>query len=146
VAPPDETWDALFEALVRLRDRWPAQEWSYDRRMKCVVSSIPKAKVAAAEAAIADAFPLSWTAAALAAAPDGPRATAEACGGLRASQKIYWGGATLGAFGLWWPWGDGNTISLRVGLHDVDLPKERYPQLRDVFGIPQATAPGGEPA
>ena len=31
--------------------------------------------------------------------------------------------------------------TLRVGLHDVDLPKERYPKLRDLFGIPQAAAP-----
>jgi hypothetical protein len=45
-------------------------------------------------------------------------------------------------FGLWWPWGDGSTVSLRIGLHDVDLPKQRYPRLRDVFGIPQAPPAG----
>ena len=63
--------------------------------------------------------------------------------GLRASQKIYWGNdATApGAFGLWWPWGDGTTISLRIGLHHLDEPKQRYPRLRDVFGIPQAPGP-----
>jgi hypothetical protein len=32
-------------------------------------------------------------------------------------------------------------VSLRIGLHDLDLPKERYPRLRDIFGIPQATGP-----
>ena len=70
------------------------------------------------------------------------RTLAESCGGLRASQLMFWGGADgPGAFGLWWPWGDGTTVSLRIGLHDVDVPKQRYPRLRDVFGIPQAPVP-----
>jgi hypothetical protein len=73
------------------------------------------------------------------------RKLAEGCGGVRASQQLLWGGApgASGAFGLWWPWADGKTVSLRIGLHDVDLPKERYPRLRDIFGIPQS--PGQAP-
>jgi len=43
---------------------------------------------------------------------------------------------------LWWPWGDGTTVTLRIGLHGLDQPKVRYPRLRDVFGIPQAPNPG----
>ena len=84
--------------------------------------------------AILGSFPLNQ--------PD-KRALVEKCGGLRAAQQIFWGGGddAAGPFGLWWPWGDGTTVSLRIGLHDVDVPKERYPRLRDVFGIPQA--PGG---
>ena len=71
------------------------------------------------------------------------RALAETCGGLRASQELLWGGGGegAGAFGLWWPWGDGTTVTLRIGLHDIDQPKVRYPRLRDVFGIPQAPGP-----
>ena len=77
----------------------------------------------------------------LAGAPEGVKALVEKCGGLRAAQLLFWGGPddAAGVFGLWWPWGDGTTVSLRIGLHDVDLPKERYPKLRDIFGIPQTT-------
>jgi hypothetical protein len=142
------SWDVVFEGLVQLRDHWPApvSTWNYDRRLKCVASSISLPVAPAAEAAIALAMPLFWNGESLASAPTSARSTAEACGGLRASQRMYWGpdglGEGCGAFGLWWPWADGVTISLRIGLHDVDIPKERYPRLRDVFGIPQAAAAG----
>jgi hypothetical protein len=145
--PEDEAnqaWEAVFGGLIRLRDRWPAPDWTYDRRLRCVASSIPLAEELAARAAIAEALPVTFSAASLAEAPDGVRALADGCGGLRAAQQLLWGGdvAGPGAFGLWWPWGDGTTVTLRVGLHHVDLPKVRYPRLRDVFGIRQAPAPG----
>jgi len=139
----DEAWETVFATLTRLRASWPSQDWSYDRRLKCVASSIPLAREADARAAMAEALPLSFSVETLAGAGEGQRALVEKCGGLRATQLLFWGGAddAAGAFGLWWPWGDGTTVSLRIGLHDVDIPKERYPRLRDVFGIPQA--PGG---
>jgi hypothetical protein len=139
---PVDPWGALFAALEGLRSRWPAQDWMYDRRLKCVASSFPLAREGEARAAMLEALPTSWSADSLPTAPPGVQGLIEKCGGLRASQLLFWGGAAdgPGAFGLWWPWGDGTTVSLRIGLHDVDLPKERYPRLRDVFGIPQAPA------
>jgi hypothetical protein len=139
-----ESWDALFGSLEDLRQRWPIQDWTYDRRLKCVASSIPLTREADARAAMSVVLPLSWSVETLASAPEGARTLVEKCGGLRAAQLLFWGGAPgePGAFGLWWPWGDGTTVSLRVGLHDIDLPKERYPRLRDIFGIPQAPSPG----
>lgn len=143
MATPDQVWEELFQALDRLRGRWPAGDWTYDRRLKCVSSSIPLAQQEAARAAMTEVLPTSYSAQTLASAPEGVRSLAEKCGGVRSSQLLFWGGgdAAPGAFGLWWPWGDGTTVSLRIGLHDVDLPKERYPRLRDVFGIPQAATP-----
>jgi hypothetical protein len=145
MATVDEQWQVLFQALERLKSKWPSQEWSYDRRLKCVASSIPMTQEPAARAAIGEVLPTSWTAQTLATAPDDVRKLAEGCGGVRSSQLLFWGGAAgaPGAFGLWWPWGDGTTVSLRIGLHDLDQPKERYPRLRDIFGIPQA--PGSAP-
>ena len=140
---PDEAWDSIFGALERLRDCWPSSDWSYDRRLKCVASSIPLSGEADARAAFANALPGAWSTATLPSAPAGVQALSETCGGLRAAQLLLWGGDAdgPGAFGLWWPWGDGTTVTLRIGLHGVDLPKQRYPRLRDVFGIPQAPAP-----
>ena len=144
MANPNEAWESIFAALDRLKAQWPAQDWNYDRRLKCVASSIPLAREADARAAMAEVLPRSFSVDTIASAADGVRALVEKCGGLRASQLLFWGGGddAPGAFGLWWPWGDGTTVSLRIGLHDVDIPKERYPRLRDVFGIPQAP-PGG---
>ena len=136
-------WEGVFAGLERLKVRWPSPDWSYDRRLKCVSSSIPLAREAEARSAIAEALPASFSVDTLPSAGEGVRGLVEKCGGLRATQLVFWGGgdSAPGAFGLWWPWGDGTTVSLRIGLHDVDAPKERYPRLRDVFGIPQA--PGG---
>jgi len=142
----DDQWQELFAALERLKGKWPSQDWSYDRRLRCVASSIPMNLEPAARAAMTEVLPTSFSAQTLASAPEGVRKLAEGCGGVRSSQLLFWGGepGEPGAFGLWWPWGDGTTVSLRIGLHDLDQPKERYPKLRDVFGIPQATgaAPG----
>ena len=136
-----DQWQELFEAIERLKAKWPAPAWTYDRRLKCVASSIPISLETDARAAMAEVLPKSWGADTLASAPEAVRKLAEGCGGVRAAQLLFWGGGDSGpgAFGLWWPWGDGTTVSLRIGLHDVDLPKERYPRLRDIFGIPQAT-------
>src|SRR5262245_28120000 len=135
-----DAWDPIFAALEGLKARWPSPDWTYDRRLKCVASSIPLAREAAARAARADALPAWFSEETLATAGEGVRALVDRCGGLRAAQLVCWSGgeAAPGAFGLWWPWGDGATVSLRIGLHDVDVPKQRYPRLRDVFGIPQA--------
>jgi hypothetical protein len=145
----EEVWQEVFAGLERLRGRWPSPDWIYDRRLKCVASSVPlnnQAILTEARAAIAEVLPTSWSAATLGEAPEEVRALADRCGGLRSSQLLFWAGAqdgpgSPGPFGLWWPWGDGTTVSLRVGLHDVDAPKERYPRLRDIFGIPQAPGP-----
>src|SRR3954471_20881327 len=132
MAISDERWAALFEGLERLRAAWPVGDWTYDRRVKCVVSSFPKAIEAEVRSTMEGVLPAWFNAETLASAPDPVRALASACGGLRSSQLLLWGGApdAPGAFGLWWPWGDGTTVSVRIGLHDVDNPKERYPRLR----------------
>jgi hypothetical protein len=142
MSTPDEDWSAVFTSLEQLRDRWPDNNWSYDRRLKCVASSIPLTREADARAAIADVLTQSWSATTLETAPEPVKALAQSCGGLRASQLLFWGGAADGAgpFGLWWPWGDGTNVSLRIGLHGVDSGKVRYPRLRDIFGIPNAPA------
>jgi hypothetical protein len=143
VANPDDQWDDLFQGLAQVRERWPSRDWSYDRRFKCVATTVALSAEAAILPILGAVLTASWTGDSVDGAPDDVRAVAEACGGLRSSQRIYWSGGALapGAFGLWWPWGDGTQVSLRIGLHDVDLPKQRYPRLRDVFGIAQAPGP-----
>jgi len=139
----EDAWEELVRALRRLQERWPSPDWVYDHRLSCVTSSFPLSAESAARTIIAEITPTSWSASTLAEAPPDVRALAERCGGLRASQVLFWGGrpGALGAFGLWWPWADGKTISLRIGLHDVDTPEQRYPGLRGIFGIPEPAAP-----
>jgi len=119
----EDAWEVLFERLAALLTSWPARTWTYDRRLKCVTCALTKADEAKDMAAVAAVLPASWTASTLDDAPAEVREAVGACGGLRAGQSVSWGvGVTPdgtegpAAFGLWWPWGDEITISLRIGL------------------------------
>src|SRR5262245_60950982 len=120
-------WDELWSGLQQLKEKWPGTDWSYDHRLKCVTSVIESAQATGARALLGEVMPTEWNGASIKTAPDGVRAIADKSGGLRGGQLLLWNGgpATPGAFGLWWPWGDGSSVSLRIGLHDLDLPKER---------------------
>ncbi len=61
--------------------------------------------------------------------------SAEATGGVRTDQRVFTGdnsGRLLG-YGLWWPWGDEITISLRIGLGGYVLDPDMA-RLRETFG------------
>jgi hypothetical protein len=71
-------------------------------------------------------------------APDEIRTLAARFGGVRPGQLLFTGevvGGRMHLFALWWPWGDGATISLRVGVANCDRPTELYPQVRALFKI-----------
>ena len=39
-----------------------------------------------------------------------------------------------GLFGLWWPWGGGDKITLRIGILDISGTAEPLPRIRALFG------------
>ena len=132
-----EQWRPLFDALTKLRTDWPTRGWSWDGRLNCVTSSFSTEFETKARSNAAAALPQEWTSSTLAKAPPHIRDLAERHGGLRSGQLLLLGGPFGGilAFGLWWPWGDAVTISLRVGLADLDIAREPYPRFRDYFGV-----------
>jgi hypothetical protein len=127
----------MLDALKRMRAAWPSRGWSWDSRLNCITSSFSTDFEAKARGAIAEALQQRFTAANLATAPRPVREVVERSGGLRSSQVAFAGGNPPGllVFGLWWPWNDQATISLRVGLCDVDLAQEPYPSFREIFGV-----------
>src|SRR5262249_37630909 len=130
-------WQSLSVNLKKLRTTWPMGGWSWDTRMGCVTSSFSTQYEAEARASAAQGLPLEWTQVTLAKAPARLRDLAERTGGVRSGQLVLTGGPLDGmfAYGLWWPWGNGHTISLRIGLADIEPEREPYPQFRDLFGV-----------
>ncbi len=123
----------IFDALAQLRADWPKRGWSWDSRLNCVASSFDSVMVEQAQAATAKAFPTVWADRTMAEAPPRIREVGERSGGVRAGQLIYARTPIIGVvpYGLWWPWGNGSTISLRVGLEaDADY----NAKLCEVFG------------
>ena len=131
-----DPWQGLLDALSRLRAKWPRRGWSWDTRLNCVTSSFSTDIEAEARAIAREALSVEWTSTTLGTAPPRIRDLAERSGGLRSGQALLSAGPVAGvlAYGLWWPWGDGVTVSLRVGL-DIPIMQEPYPRFRDVFGV-----------
>jgi hypothetical protein len=133
-ASPSST-EALFQRLARFRAAWPKGGWSWDGRLGCVASSFVVELSNEAQLALREVFATQWNAKNLAGAPQALRDVAEATGGVRAEQILYASepGGRLLAYGLWWPWGDDVTISMRVGLggYVSDADAARF---RELFG------------
>jgi hypothetical protein len=135
---PNAPNEQLFAALRRVRASWPARGWSWDSRMVCVTSSFSTEFETKARAAIAEALTVEWTSSSIGRAPPLLRDYVDRYGGLRHGQVLFSSGNTAGslsAFGLWWPWGDGGTISMRIGFPDVDPARDAYVRVRDIFGV-----------
>jgi hypothetical protein len=123
--------------MKELRASWPSRGWSWDPRLSCVTSSFDAEFDARARTAAAIALAAEWTSTTIQRAPPPLRDLAERTGGLRAGQMIF-ASAGVGAafaYGLWWPWGDGMTTSLRIGLGGGGVSQESFQRLRDVFGV-----------
>lgn len=110
--------DKLFKTLQRLRAAWPKQGWSWDYRFNCAASSFHVDLTEEAEQALVSVFAETYDHRTLSKAPDFIRELSEEVGGIRSDQRIYTTrtGGRLSPYGLWWPWGDEITISMRVGL------------------------------
>ena len=124
----------LFEALTRLRTSWPKRGWSWDNRFNTVASTFGVDLVAEARASLAHALPNAWTDKTLATAPVVMQEIAKRTGGVRAVQAIF-GGEGVGRvqpYGLWWPWEEGRTISMRIGLDNAS--QDHIAQMCSIFG------------
>jgi len=130
-----------LEFLARLRAAWPDPGWTWDGRLGCVTSSFASALGSSVRAALAAATLAEWTGDTLPAAPDAVVALADRCGGMRPGQLLLTGEMRDGLlpFALWWPWGDGSKVSVRLGVATLDGEPERgrdiTPRLRALFGV-----------
>ena len=125
---------ALFEMCGQFKKAWIKGGFSWDSRFSCVASSFSVELEAEARAVALRFFPNEWTSKTVVNAPNAVREIAENTGGVRPDQRLYTGDTSgrLIVFGLWWPWGDETTISLRIGLGGYVLDPDLF-KLRETF-------------
>jgi hypothetical protein len=130
------SWSVLFAAMKEVRAAWPARGWSWDNRLNCVSSSFATELEGKARAAAGLALGSEYTSSTIHRAIPQVRTLAERTGGLRSGQLILVSAGVGAAFayGLWWPWGDGMTTSLRIGLEGIDS-SDAFQRLRDAFNV-----------
>ena len=123
----------LLASLARLKETWPPSTWEWDARFATVASSFAIELEPEVRESARFAFPRGWTAKSIDTAPEPFRALA-ARTGLRSRQRVL-GGDALSApalYGLWWPWGSGDRITLRIGI--MDATAEASDMVRRLFG------------
>jgi hypothetical protein len=132
-----DAWYVILSSLKGFRAAWPSRGWSWDARQSCVASSFSVELEGRAMAAARGALPREWTPTTIEQAPPPLREIADRAGGLREGQMLLAspGVGAAFAYGLWWPWGDGMTISARVGLGGATVKPEVLQRLRDDFGV-----------
>ncbi len=123
--------DAHLAALQELRRRWTTGTWSWEARTSTVTTAVSGEQIAVARALTLCALPQCFDRTTLAKAPPELAALVAARGGLRGEQLAFADGPH---FGLWWPWGGGGTVSIRIGLVRGDAEHERA--LRAIFDLP----------
>jgi hypothetical protein len=131
---PDDA--PLFGALTQLHADWPVRAWSWDSRLPTATSSVTGEQIAAAQALVARALPKQFDAASISSAPSSALAFVERSGGLRGNQLAFCAdaeGRTI--VGLWWPWGGGGTVSLRIGIVGAESDPALADRLRALFGV-----------
>ena len=136
MSAPGDPWTPALESLAALRARWRGSDWTWDGRLACAVSSFPIAQEPEARRELAAEFPSEWTADTLPAAPGGVTALAHRCGGgLRPGQLLLCRDAADGGllFALWWPWGDGTKVSVRIGIEGAPSADGLAQRLREVL-------------
>ena len=132
-----DSWESLLTTLTRLKESWPGTAWTWDPRFATIASSFSVNDEQRARTSAMHAFPRGWTVKSLESAPPLMQSVAARTGGLRASQRLLAGDevAAERLFGLWWMWGDGTTVTLRIGIAGLGADDDPLPRLRALFDV-----------
>jgi hypothetical protein len=99
--------------------------WEWDDYIGAFLATFPPDLAPQIETICDKYFVSRWGTASLDKIPPSVLAIADSLGGLRNTQRLLVTrpGEFVMAYGAWWPWGDGKTISLRIGLVTDKVPE-----------------------
>jgi hypothetical protein len=122
----------LIDRLAELQRTWPSGTWSWDDRFLAVAATFRSDVSEQARASAVAALPHCFDSKTIADAPTLLRAVCARTGGLRTGQLLFASEpvGNVTAYGLWWPWSGGTTITLRIGLDGASADLLRAP-----FGV-----------
>jgi len=108
-----------------IKDHRELLKWEWDDYIGAFLTTFSTSQAPQIETICDKYFMSRWDRESLVKAPPSVRAIAKTLGGLRAAQRLLMTRPDqfLMAFGAWWPWGDGQTISLRIGLVTDGVPE-----------------------
>lgn len=99
--------------------------WSWDSRFQTTLSSFKTEEQYTISELLEKHLGTPWDNASLESAPDSIHQTLVRFGGLMSGQLFYARGLRDDdglVFCAWWPWGNGLTVSIRIGTNPENLP------------------------
>ncbi len=105
------------ECKELLREFQGALSWKWDSRFETVLAEFGVDKKDSIRAILQRCLGTTWDSSNVDSAPDAVRMIDSHLGGLRSSQLLLTSDPNKDdfIFCAWWPWGDGKTISIRIG-------------------------------
>ena len=109
--------------------------WEWVDYIGAVLAVFQSAEAHTVDVALDDHFTSRWDHKSIFQAPDSVRRIAADLGEIRAGQQLFvtQPQEDMIAFAAWWPWGDGESISVRIGLVSRNLDKIDAKKLHDEF-------------
>ena len=101
-----------------MKDTRALLTWEWDEYIRAVLAKFDGKHSDYIDRILSSCFVSKWEVRDIAKAPASVQQIADTLGGLRVTQRLYVTSSEdkITAFGAWWPWGDGQTISIRIGL------------------------------
>ena len=99
-----------------LSGSWGVLSWKWDHRFEAFLAEFSTDKREEFRAMLEHDFSNVWDSSNIREAPDIVQMYNNNFGGLRSGQLLFTTDPSQDIFicGVWWPWGDGRTISLRI--------------------------------
>jgi hypothetical protein len=120
-----------------MKAEWPpGGRWEWDGRFGCALTTLNQGNEATGRAVLLAHLPAQWTRETLGQAPALVKQVCAVTGGLKGTQFVF--SVNLGEaviYCLWWPWGDGTTFSVRVGVASADSSSDPKVDLRAAFDV-----------
>ncbi|MCP4677389.1 MAG: hypothetical protein GY854_18120 [Deltaproteobacteria bacterium] len=132
----DNICEHIEQVCISLaRDVGDSLQWSWDDRFRAALAQFSVDDKDSIHELLARHFSAIWESSNIAEAPDRVRKLCADYGGLRPGQLLFSSAAEQDAIllGLWWPWGNGKTISIRILPIVIGLPESEIDELLERF-------------
>ena len=139
----DASVGPVFDMCRQLKDAFDGVlVWTWDPRFETALAEFSVQESSRVREGLLPLFDVPWDVKTVTDAPAQVQVIKQQLGGLMPGQRLYTRLLKTGplVFGAWWPWGNGQKISLRIGCRGVD---SEIGQLKACFGI-KVPDQGGE--
>lgn len=100
--------------------------WKWDGAFESVLAEFSATDQDQIRSVLEQKLSIVWDASIIDDAPQNILLVKEALGGLRSEQLLFTSNSNRNSFliGAWWPWGNGETISIRIAPFHTDISDE----------------------